>query len=113
MVLMSLLADYECDGCGACCQTFPIFAAEADTVREPRIAQESRKLPDSLGSPSWRYQLYPLPFHQSCCFLDHDQRCTIYPTRPDVCRKFEAGSQQCHEARERLGIAPLVSTRVS
>ena len=98
---------YECDGCGACCRTFPIFAAETDAVREPRIVQEGRKLSDSLGSPTWRYQLFLLPFHQACCFLNESQRCTIYETRPDVCRTFTAGSTQCQEARERSGIKKL------
>src|SRR5262249_33577149 len=41
----AVMADYECDGCGACCRTFPIFASSADAAREPRIAAEGRKLP--------------------------------------------------------------------
>jgi Fe-S-cluster containining protein len=79
---------YECDGCGACCRTFPIFASEADARREPRIALEGRKLPEALATQEYVYQLYPLPFPEGCSFLDGEDRCTIYDSRPDVCRRL-------------------------
>jgi len=101
------LAHYECDGCGACCRTFPIFASQTDAAREPRIAAEGQQLPEHLASPEWTFRLYPLPFLQSCCFLDTENRCTIYTTRPDTCRSFAAGSEQCQESRRRSGIARL------
>jgi Fe-S-cluster containining protein len=101
---------YECDSCGACCRTFPIFAAERDAQREPRIRDEGRRLPLWLATPDWEYQLFPLPFHETCCFLDGDNRCTIYASRPDVCRRFEAGSEQCEEARRLCGLMPLERT---
>ena len=101
---------FECDSCGACCRTFPIFASSADAFREPRIAAEGRTLPDHLTTDRWKYQLHPLPFHQVCCFLDGDARCTIYPTRPDVCRAFPAGGDQCQTARAQLGLPPLRET---
>ena len=71
---------------------------------EPRIIAESCRNSDTEEHP---YCLFPLPFHESCCFLDQAQRCTIYSTRPQVCRDFEAGSSQCQEARSRQGIEPL------
>ncbi|HQR09383.1 MAG TPA: YkgJ family cysteine cluster protein [Gemmatales bacterium] len=101
---MALLPIFECDGCGACCQTFPIFVSEADARRESRIALESLQLSDDKQHP---YCLFPLPFHQACCFLDMNQRCTIYTTRPNICREFQAGSSQCQEARNRNGMEPL------
>ena len=67
--------------------------------REPRIAGEGRKLPDHLATPEWVYQLFPLPFHEACCFIDESARCTIYEGRPDVCRAFAAGGDQCQAAR--------------
>ena len=63
---------YECDGCGACCKTFPIYVAETDAEREPRIRDEGRRLPLWLATPEWTHQLFPLPFHETCCFLDGD-----------------------------------------
>jgi uncharacterized protein len=103
---------FECDGCGACCRTYPVFAAQADADREPRVASEGRSLPEHLATPGWRYQLFPLPFHETCCFLDAGSRCTIYSTRPDVCRDFAAGSDQCQAARNRSGLPPLSETIV-
>jgi Fe-S-cluster containining protein len=98
---------YECDQCGACCGTFPIFASADDAVREPRVAAETRELPDHLSTTAWRFQLFPLPFHQACCFLGADRRCEIYPTRPTTCGDFAAGSEQCQEARRRHGLPRL------
>jgi Fe-S-cluster containining protein len=98
---------YECDCCGACCGAYFIFASDEDAHREPRIAQEARKLPESHATAEYRYHLYPLPFLQACGFLGDDRRCTIYETRPDVCRQFAAGGHQCQLARERKGLPPL------
>ena len=63
--------------------------------------------PDHLTTPTWRFQLYPLPFQETCSFLDDQSRCTIYSTRPDVCRDFSAGGDQCQTARIRNGLPPL------
>jgi Fe-S-cluster containining protein len=98
---------FECDGCGACCRTFPVFASRADAAREPRILSEAPGLAPWLETPDWAYRLFPLPFHDACCFLDPSQRCTIYATRPEVCRAFAAGGPQCQEARARAGLPPL------
>lgn len=102
------MMNFECDLCGGCCRTFPIFASESDAQREPRIAKEGKNLAEHLRTADWRIQLYPLPFHERCVFLDVDNRCEIYATHPNVCRRFEAGSEQCQEARRRLGLAPLI-----
>ena len=95
---------YDCEDCGACCCSFPIFASEADAKREPRISNETRRLPQHLADGDKAYQLYPLPFQSRCAFLKDDKLCRIYATRPRVCRRFEAGSAQCIEARRRQGI---------
>ena len=102
------MSDYECDGCGACCRTWRVLVSEEDALREPRIAQESKLLPEHVRSPGWDYLLFPLPFHEGCCFLSADQRCDIYDTRPRVCRDFAAGSQRCQEARKLAGLGELL-----
>ncbi|MCE9529835.1 MAG: YkgJ family cysteine cluster protein [Planctomycetes bacterium] len=101
------MTQFTCDGCGACCRTFPIFASADDAEREPRIAREGRELATHLRTADWRFQLYPLPFRETCGFLDSENRCEIYDSRPDVCRRFEAGSPQCQEARRRGGFGEL------
>lgn len=98
---------YECDGCGACCRTFPVFASDDDALREPRVAAEGRRLPPDLAGDGWHFRLFPLPFLDACAFLDADDRCSVYATRPDVCRRFAAGSDQCQQARECQGLGLL------
>ena len=100
-------ATYECDGCAACCGTYAIFAGREDAQREPRIAAETQELAAWLETPKWSYRLFPLQFHEACCFLDGERRCTIYPTRPQVCREFAAGSEDCQRVRSLRGLAPL------
>jgi Fe-S-cluster containining protein len=89
---------YECDGCGACCAVYSIFASREDPDLEPRIASESQGLSAWLETPARAYRLYPLPFHEACCFLDSANRCTIYQTRRAVWREFAAGSEDCQTA---------------
>lgn len=97
----------ECDKCGACCCSFPVYASEADASAEPKIKERGVKLDKWLGDNDWRYQLHPLPFLNACTFLGLDNLCSIYASRPGVCRKFEAGSPQCQEARKRMGLGVL------
>ena len=105
------MAVFRCDRCAACCRTFPIFATHEDARREPRIADEAFLLPEHLQTPEWAYKLFHLPFHETCCFLGEDNLCRIHPTRPDVCREFAPGDDQCQEARERDGLPPLDPVR--
>jgi Fe-S-cluster containining protein len=102
-----MMSRYECDGCGACCRTWRVLVSEEDALREPRIVQEGRSLPEHVRSTGWAYVLFPLPFHEGCCFLSADQRCDIYDTRPRVCRDFAAGSERCQEARKHSGLGEL------
>ncbi len=106
-VIIPAVPTFDCDHCGACCGTFPIFASDADARREPRIGAETVALPDHLATAAWRFQLYPLPFHEACPFLADDRRCGVYDTRPAACRTLVAGDAQCQEARRRHGLAPL------
>ena len=96
-----------CDGCGACCKTFPVLVSIGDSARESRIKQEARQLPEWQRTEEWEYQLHPLPFLPACPFLAVDNRCSVYATRPNPCRRFRAGSKECNEARARTGLEPL------
>lgn len=100
-------AELVCNGCGACCRTFPILVSIGDARREPRIVREARQLPEWQRSEEWEYQLHPLPFLLACPFLAADNQCSVYATRPDPCRRFPAGSRDCSEARARVGLKPL------
>ena len=47
-----------------------------------------------------------------CPFLTPEHRCDIYPSRPNSCVAFAAGSAKCQELRKEHRIAPLVPTQV-
>lgn len=101
---MHPLPVYTCDGCGACCKTFPIFVTDEDAALEPRLHSEGQRITNSQQHPIC---LYPLPFHEACCFLGSDNHCGIYQSRPQVCREVQAGGSTCQAARQRQGIGAL------
>lgn len=100
---------YECDQCGACCKCHIIEAYGLDVLREPRL------LDAQIGKREWnqsqllededRVILLALP-QVPCAFLS-ENRCSIHPTRPNVCVGFLAGDDQCQEARKSMGLKPL------
>jgi Fe-S-cluster containining protein len=105
---------YECDMCGACCKgSLIVEGDELDLLREPRIIE---------SDPYWRGRNANEVLHElrtdvgkaiilacsrSCAFLGADNRCAIYPTRPNVCVAMQAGDEQCQAARAAHGLTPL------
>lgn len=103
---------YDCDQCGACCRQFLVEADEIDVLREPRLAQADPHyakltIEETLVQlqDEFRVVLVALP-GRPCMFLN-DNKCSIYPTRPNVCVGMLAGDEQCQEARQREGLLPL------
>jgi len=98
-------ATYPCDKCGACCRVKLVDLFEVDLLREPRLAEHAL----TLREPGFDGEVGYLDClkRRACPFLDSDNRCGIYSTRPSVCVVFEAGSEECHEARRELGLPPL------
>lgn len=97
---------FICDGCGACCRTYPVIVSEDDALHEPRIAVQGKQIPGKEVT----FTLTPVEGVLDCCFLDAANRCSIYDTRPKICRDFAAGNSQCQEARVKQGILPLTAT---
>ena len=108
----------ECLRCGACCRSLIVEADLLDALREPRIAKVCglpAPPPDAcvvdedeqpIGEDPWNGRVAILSPRRNqdgqlagCAFLDTTNRCTIYPTRPNVCVAFAPGSKQCREAR--------------
>lgn len=100
---------YECDRCGACCSGRLIVEAEwLDAVREPKVltADVSGKR-FALEVLEEEGKCVVLAASKPCCFLGPDNRCGIYPTRPNTCVAFQAGDEQCQEARREHGLPAL------
>ena len=74
--------------CGDCCRHLIIETTLADAQRELRIAERGQPIRDidevvgyCLNDPDNQY---------ACTFLDQtSNRCTIWATRPGVCRLFD------------------------
>jgi Fe-S-cluster containining protein len=82
----------DCKQCGGCCRKMIIEIEHLDIVREPRLQKCADVFADHYILPS------PCPF--LTWTLGGKKRCSIYPTRPNVCVAFEAGGEQCLEFRE-------------
>ena len=95
----------ECDRCGLCCRDLIVEIGHVDVVREPKLRTAIIEA-HAAGPDDWEAE-YILCACKPCPMLGADNLCTIYPTRPNVCVAFEAGSEQCRELRERRGLPPL------
>jgi len=111
------MAKYECDCCGACCKGHLIVEAdELDLLREPRLIESdphyapkshSRALAELQGDMG-KALVIACGSERPCKFLGADDRCTIYPTRPNDCVAMQAGDEQCQMSREAAGLPPLM-----
>lgn len=88
--------------CGQCCRRLIIEVSMEDAKREPRIK--------ALGSPikgfTEKVEGYLLNSRDdmACVFLDRATNlCTVYPTRPLICRLFDCGGEGKQQLIE-LGI---------
>jgi len=116
---------YECDCCGACCRVLIVEIGWIDVLREPKLrtVTEPFKVPegeailDQNGEPIEDPDPYmaganlACGSHSPCKLLGADNRCTIYPTRPNDCVSMQAGDDQCQIARDCAGLAPLEPVR--
>lgn len=109
----------ECDKCGACCNGSLIVEIEGiDLLREPRLIE---------SDPHWQGQNIDIVLRElqgefgkaviiacgrPCAFLNAENHCSIYPTRPNACVGMEAGDEQCQNARERAGLPRLEPYKV-
>ena len=85
----------ECEcGCGNCCERLLLEASIRDAQREPRIAAECGVIRD-WDDAIIGYTLNDREKHGACHFFDQEQRlCTIYETRPLMCRVFNCDAER-------------------
>jgi Fe-S-cluster containining protein len=113
---------YECDGCGACCRHMIIEIEDVDVVREPRLKEVAKPFATEPGmihvdhngdeyvpiEPGWEAgAMLACGSSMPCGMLAADNRCSIYPTRPNCCVAFRAGSEQCQDCRTMAKLPPL------
>ncbi len=83
--------------CGLCCQHLIIEATLRDAEREPRIGECRPLVDDNLGMGPVEVIGYTLNDRENgiaCRFYDrHANACTIYETRPLVCRLFNCDEE--------------------
>jgi Fe-S-cluster containining protein len=100
-----------CDNCGLCCNKLIIEIQHIDVVRAPNLLPIVQlQTPDRPRDSLWENE-YMLACGSAmpCGMLTDDLKCSIYPTRPNVCISFEVGSEQCQTLREDYGLPPLYS----
>jgi Fe-S-cluster containining protein len=91
--------------CGECCRRLIIEVTLEDAKREPKIKERGSPifLPAELTESGQReltgYFLNSADNGHACTFFDRATNlCSIYPTRPLICRLFDCA----HEGREQL-----------
>ncbi|NJD19361.1 MAG: YkgJ family cysteine cluster protein [Gemmatimonadetes bacterium] len=93
----------DCVACGACCHGSHVTLDARDVARfvsagRPELARwpHARRCDGELVLTSRR--------GRRCRHLE-GTRCGIYPIRPEACREFPAGSENCIAARAERGIS--------
>jgi Fe-S-cluster containining protein len=95
----------HCKDCGLCCKKLIIEITHVDVVREPSLLPVVTLL-DGNGRIQYDDDFdkeYNLTCGKPCAMLVGN-RCSIYPTRPNICIQFEVGGEQCNELREENGM---------
>jgi Fe-S-cluster containining protein len=99
----------HCADCGLCCKNLIIEIEHVDVVREPKLLPIVTLL-DGNGrfeyDSDWEKE-YSLTCGNTCKMLTEDNRCSIYPTRPNCCVAFEVGGEHCNELRLENGMEPI------
>ena len=87
----------ECVKCGSCCKCFRIVLSLADVNKEPRLQKVMIPIYKILGKTRRYMAEKKLPFAlpKPCPFLLSNNECSIYETRPQMCRDYPQGDSKC------------------
>jgi len=99
----------DCVECGVCCSFALVVPFRSDEPND--VANYWEIFADDTPDKPVIDQMLPRNMGTGSCVnlsgsLGEKVGCTIYDTRPFVCREFEAGSDRCHEYRRIYGIEP-------
>lgn len=100
----------SCEGCGGCCYGLIVEINPEVDFEVHNTPEDSTEILDD----GKRYLKQDKEDNGRCVHLDAEtRRCTIYETRPEVCRGFEMGHRACYEAlstmhtvQKRMSLAP-------
>ena len=104
----------DCLTCGACCVS--PFVGEGyirlDVEEEERLGRKGLPVLEVVPDPHDRIVLLGTKRNgqgtRVCMALTgrvgKQVACSIYEDRPSLCRQFEAGSPECHQARRAAGV---------
>lgn len=82
----------RCSQCGECCTIFlPLTKKEVKTIKE--YVEKN-----NIKPKEWR--ITPEGFHERCCFLTEDKKCSIYEVRPFTCRNFKCNHKDWRKRKE-------------
>lgn len=90
-----------CAGCGRCCYQVVTLVAGVDVVPEAWVVEhDGERCLEQRGDGA-------------CVGLDPITKlCTIYESRPTVCREFERGSELCVKVLERAAARTRAALKV-
>lgn len=121
-----MITSTDCRSCGACCASGPGYDdlygwADCTVVDVRRLSRRVRARLVALPFEPFAFapaKVLPVlatpatvtaQYGKVCDFLHGTPgrrvSCRIYATRPDVCRRFRAGSVDCLEARALIGLS--------
>ena len=88
----------NCDGCGVCCmgESVPPFLDEIDFI-PPELQQEVKQYAKLLAA-------VPYPPGPCLWFDVTTRKCRHHEHRPNVCREFPIGEEDCLAYRVRWGV---------
>ena len=102
-----------CTTCGTCCFSSLESYLRVAGVDYERLGEAAPVLTHFIGNRS-----YMRLIDGHCAALEVDPvsntfMCSVYETRPDVCRWLERGSGQCRADRHEKSALPLIALRSS
>jgi Fe-S-cluster containining protein len=111
-----MISPPDCLTCGACCAS--PFVGEGyirlNVAEEERLGRKGLPVLEVVPDPEDRIVLLGTKRNsQGVCVcvalagkVGRQVACSIYGERPELCRQFEAGSPECHQARRAAGVEP-------
>ena len=93
--------EYDCLACGACYHGLDVLLDQADQDRFEQRPDLLRKTREYWCGQTVLFMKRDKQ-HDRCVALDVTPgcwKCTIYDERPQLCRDFQAGSDDCKAAR--------------